>query len=82
MTETNASNIKYLDLRGKPCPINFVRSILALESLKHHELINIDLDKGEPEAMVIPGLREAGHLVEIIEEDLNTIKILVTRGMI
>ena len=67
-----------LDLCGTPCPINFIRCRLALEGLEPHQRLQVDIDRGEPEAMVIPGLREAGHRVEIIAEEQNRVRLLVT----
>ncbi len=67
-----------LDLRGTPCPVNFIRSRLALESLPPKETLQIDLDKGEPEDMVIDGLRNDGHNVEIICEADNWVRVMVT----
>ena len=53
-----------LDLRGTPCPLNFIRSRLALETIAAGEWLLLDLDAGEPELMVAEGLRQDGHLVE------------------
>lgn len=54
-----------LDLRGTPCPLNYVRSKLALERLAAGEVLQVDLDAGEPEQMVAEGLRGDGHAVEV-----------------
>jgi TusA-related sulfurtransferase len=53
-----------LDLCGTPCPLNYIRSKLALEKLESGDWLQVDLDAGEPEQMVIAGLRDAGHRVE------------------
>ncbi|MFO8238496.1 MAG: sulfurtransferase TusA family protein [Prochlorococcaceae cyanobacterium] len=53
-----------LDLRGTPCPLNFIRSRLALEALEPGAWLQLDLDAGEPELTVAEGLRQAGHQVE------------------
>lgn len=57
-----------LDLRGTPCPLNYVRSRLALEKLPAGAVLLVDLDPGEPERMVAEGLAEAGHRVERLED--------------
>lgn len=67
-----------LDLRGMPCPVNFIRCKLALESLEPNDLMQVDLDRGEPEEMVISGLQQAGHKVEILIQEDNTLQLLVT----
>ena len=69
-----------LDLRGMPCPVNFIRCRLALEALQPGDLLNVQLDRGEPEEMVIPGLREAGHRVEISDETSSWIVLRVVCG--
>ena len=52
------------DLCGTPCPLNYIRSKLALEKLESGAWLQVDLDAGEPEQMVMAGLRAAGHRVE------------------
>ena len=54
-----------LDLRGTPCPVNFIRARLTLEGLDPGQWLQLDLDAGEPEQSVREGLREAGHRVLI-----------------
>ena len=73
---------RHIDLRGTPCPINYVRCCLALEELSPDEALHVDLDRGEPEAMVISGLREAGHSVEIISHQPTYLSLLVTCGAV
>ena len=43
-----------LDLCGTPCPLNFIRCRLALETLASGQCLQVDLDPGEPEEMVVP----------------------------
>jgi TusA-related sulfurtransferase len=69
-----------LDLRGTPCPVNFIRCRLALEALQPGDLLNVQLDRGEPEEMVIPGLREAGHRVEITDDSSSWVVLRVVCG--
>jgi TusA-related sulfurtransferase len=53
-----------LDLRGTPCPLNYIRSKLALEKLEPGAWLQVDLDAGEPDQLVASGLRGEGHHVE------------------
>ena len=71
------SSYEYLDLRGTPCPLNFIRCRLALEELKPNELLKVDLDKGEPYEMVFNRLKKDGHSIEILFEDRNFVCLLV-----
>ena len=73
-----------LDLRGTPCPLNFIRSKLALEKLDPGQWLQVDLDAGEPERLVAAGLREAGHRVELEPlaaiADGDAVRLLIRRG--
>ncbi len=71
----------YIDLRGTPCPLNYVRCCLALEDLSPEECLEVCIDKGEPEEMVISGLENAGHHVKIKEKKSNWIKLMVICGV-
>ncbi len=67
----------HIDLRGVSCPLNFVRCRLALEELPSENFLIVDLDKGEPELMVIPGLRNEGYNVDIISQTSSTITLKI-----
>ena len=70
-------NSKQLDLRGTPCPRNYVRVRIALESLSNQDILEVILDSGEPESMVISGLEESGYKVEILEIQNNWLRIKI-----
>lgn len=70
-----------LDLRGTPCPVNFIRCRLTLESMQRGDQLHVKLDRGEPEEMVIQGLRKEGHDTELIDEDPQWILVQVTCGV-
>jgi TusA-related sulfurtransferase len=57
-----------LDLRGTPCPLNFVRTKLRLEKLPPGSLLEVWLDAGEPIEQVPDSLRMEGYGIEQIEE--------------
>ncbi len=50
-----------LDLRGTPCPINFVRTKLQLEKMSPGSLLEVWLDPGEPVEQVPDSLRMEGY---------------------
>lgn len=52
-----------LDLRGTPCPINFVRTKMKLEQMNAGELLEVWLDPGEPIEQVPDSLKMAGYTV-------------------
>jgi TusA-related sulfurtransferase len=59
--------IEQLDLRGTPCPINFVRTKLRLEQLPPDTLLEVWLDPGEPVEQVPDSLTMAGYQVEQLQ---------------
>ena len=72
------TTLKYLDLKSVPCPLNVVKIKLSLEKLSINEKLVVELDKGEPEEMVLKNLKEMGCFFKRIEENEKfiTIKIL------
>jgi len=69
-----------LDLRGTPCPVNFIRCRLALEGMHSGQVLEVTLDRGEPEEMVVPGLERDGHALAILETTPEWLRIQVTCG--
>lgn len=53
-----------LDLRGTPCPINFVRTKLQLEKMPAGALLEVWLDAGEPVEQVPDSLTMEGYRIE------------------
>ncbi len=71
------TSIKYLDLKSVPCPLNVVKIKLAFEKLSKNEQLIVELDKGEPEEMVLNNLKEMGCLYEQINEQEKFLKIKI-----
>ncbi|AFZ46165.1 hypothetical protein Cyast_0182 [Cyanobacterium stanieri PCC 7202] len=55
-----------LDLRGTPCPLNFIRSKLQLEKMPSGQLLEIWLDGGEPVEQVPNSLKMEGYEIQSI----------------
>lgn len=68
-----------LDLRGTPCPINFVRTKLRLEQMPDGSLLEVWLDGGEPIEQVPDSLTMAGYQVEKITDCSGYFSLLVRR---
>lgn len=66
-----------LDLRGTPCPLNFVRTKLRLEKMQPGSLLEVWLDPGEPIEQVPDSLRMEGYGIEEIADcgEFFTLKI-------
>ncbi len=57
--------MKELDLRGVPCPMNWVRTRLALEELAPGDTLIVTVDDGEPLESLPRSAREDGHEVTV-----------------
>ena len=68
---------KYLDLKSVPCPLNVVKIKLALQKLSKNEQLIVELDKGEPEEMVLSNLKEMGFFFKQIKEHEKFLKIKI-----
>jgi len=69
MTETNTlTPDAQLDLRGTPCPLNFVRTKLRLEQMTPGSVLEVWLDGGEPIEQVPDSLTMAGYDIEQIKD--------------
>lgn len=81
----SASNLvpdSHLDLRGTPCPINFVRTKLRLEKMSPGSILEVWLDPGEPIEQVPDSLTMEGYSVECIENRAQFFAVKVRRPSI
>ena len=75
-----AAAVPDLDLRGTPCPLNFVRTRLALERLAPGERLVVWLDAGEPDRQVADGIAADGHGVERLATAAGVVQLTITRA--
>ncbi len=68
-----------MDLRGTPCPINFVRTKLRLEQMQPGSLLEVWLDPGEPIEQVPDSLTMEGYSIEAIEDRSGFFAVKVRR---
>lgn len=68
-----------LDLRGTPCPINFVRTKLRLEKMLPGSLLEVWLDPGEPIEQVPDSLKMEGYIIEQLEDRTDFFVLTVRR---
>ena len=69
----------HLDLRGTPCPINFVRTKLRLEQMSPGSLLEVWLDPGEPIEQVPDSLKMEGYPIEAMDERDGFFALFVRR---
>lgn len=66
-----------LDLRGTPCPINFVRTKLQLERMAAGSRLEVWLDQGEPIEQVPDSLTMGGyHVEQLMHQDEFAVMIV------
>ena len=68
-----------LDLLGVCCPMNFVRTKLAIDRIKAGEQIEILLDDGEPIVNVSRSVKDEGHRVLSIAPENGHFRLLVEK---
>ena len=71
------NSLNHLDLKSVPCPLNVVKIKLALEKLSKNEQLIVELDRGEPEEMVLNNLKEMRCFFKQIKESEKFIKIKI-----
>lgn len=76
----SASPPDRLDLRGTPCPLNYIRTRLALEKLPAGAELEVCLDRGEPERLVCEGLRHEGHAVTLAPLEGEAVRLTVHKA--
>ena len=69
--------IKVIDLKSVPCPLNVVKCKLALEKISKKDILLVDLDKGEPEIMVKKTLEKMGYRLDKIKAAKDWIRFAV-----
>ena len=77
MIEENLKPDARLDLRGTPCPINFVRTKLRLEQMNPGSVLEVWLDGGEPIEQVPDSLTMEGYQMLKIEDCTDYFLLLV-----
>ena len=77
-----SKDIGTLDLKNIPCPLNVVKCKLALEKLSIEDTLIIELNKGEPEEMVVKALDQLGYSMKILVDEKNWMRISVVYGIL
>ena len=68
-----------IDLRGTPCPLNFIRTRLKLEQMQSGTVLEVWLDPGEPIEQVPNSLKMEGYVINEIVPDQEFFKLKVLR---
>ncbi len=71
---------KSLNLHEVTCPINFVKTKLALDELETGDLMEVILDEGEAMLNVPRSLKDEGHKIVKVEPLGETFRVLIQKG--
>ncbi len=66
-----------IDLRGTPCPLNFVKTKLKLQQMLPGTLLEVWLDPGEPIEQVPDSLSMEGYAIERLEDHGDYFKLML-----
>ena len=80
MSVSSSKANELLDLRGTPCPINFVRTKLKLEQMSPDAILEVWLDSGEPIEQVPNSLKIEGYNLQSIKDRDGFFSLLVSRS--
>ncbi len=68
-----------LDLKGIPCPLNFVKTKLTLEAMEAGSILEVLLDDGEPIINVTASVKEEGHQILKVEKTSEYWKLIIKK---
>ncbi len=69
-----------LNLKGTPCPMNFVKTKLKLEEMNVAEVLEVILDDGDPIKNVTGSVKEEGHKILKVEKINEHWKLIVKKS--
>lgn len=72
---------KRLDLHGVVCPLNFVKTKLAIETLSAGELLEVILDEGDAMLNVPRSVKEEGHRIVKVTPLGETYSVIIEKGV-
>ena len=71
--------VERLDLRGVICPMNYVRTKLALERVAQGQCVEVLLDAGDPIRNVPGSVSEEGHEVLSVTPQDSAFRVLIRK---
>ncbi|MCL5263837.1 MAG: sulfurtransferase TusA family protein [Chloroflexi bacterium] len=72
--------VSLLDLRGVCCPMNWVKTKLALEDLESGQQLEVIIDDGEPIRNVPRSVKEEGHKLLKVSPIGEHFRLLIERN--
>ena len=68
-----------LDLKGVPCPMNFVKTKLKLEEMETGKVLGVILDEGDPIKNGTGSVKEENHKILKVEKINEHWKMIVRK---
>ncbi len=69
-----------IDLRGTPCPLNWVKAKLRLEAMQPGQWLEMILDDGDPVRNVPRSVRAEGHRVVHVSARDDCVHVVIERA--
>jgi tRNA 2-thiouridine synthesizing protein A len=76
---TVAKPDKSIDLRGTPCPLNWVKTKLRLEEMHPGMVLEVVVDEGAPARNVPRSVEGDGHKIVVIEHLADGVRVVIER---
>ncbi len=70
---------KKLDLKGVSCPMNFVKTKVALEELEKDDLLEVILEEGDAILNVPRSVKDEGHQIVKVENMGTSFKVIIKK---
>jgi tRNA 2-thiouridine synthesizing protein A len=70
---------KSINLHGVVCPMNFVKTKVALEGLRTGEILEVILDEGEAILNVPRSVKEEGHKILKVIPDGDVFRVFIEK---
>ena len=72
--------VKSINLEGVSCPMNFVKTKVAIAEISTGEILEVILDEGEGILNVPRSMKEEGHRVLKVINDQNLFHVFFRKG--
>ena len=70
---------KSIDLRGTPCPLNWVKTKLRLEEMQPGMVLEVVVDEGAPAHNVPRSVQAEGHKILEVGHSADGVRVVIER---
>jgi tRNA 2-thiouridine synthesizing protein A len=76
---TERETVAVMDLRGTPCPLNWVKTKLRLEEMQPGERVEVVVDDGNPARNVPRSAAAEGHLIVATTPLADGVRVVIEK---